>query len=52
MVAEAEEFADADKQVKGRVDARNGLETYVYNMRSTMDDKLGDKLSPDDSSTV
>ena len=52
MVSEAEEFADADKKVKGRVDARNGLETYVYNMRSTMDDKLGDKLSPDDKDTV
>lgn len=52
MVQEAEEFADADKKVKGRVDARNALETYVYNLRSTMDDKLGDKLSPDDKDTV
>ena len=52
MVQEAEEFADADKKVKGRVDARNALETYTFNMRSTMDDKLGDKLSADDKDTV
>ena len=52
MVQEGEEFAEADKKVKGRVDARNALETYVFNMRSTMDDKLGDKLSADDKDTV
>ena len=52
MVDEAEEFADQDKKVKGRVDARNQLETYCYNMRSTIDDKLGDKLSADDKATV
>ena len=33
MVSEAEEFAEADKKVKGRVDARNQLETYCYNMK-------------------
>ena len=52
MVQEAEEFADQDKKVKGRVDAKNALETYVYNLRSTMDDKLGEKLAPDDRDTV
>ena len=44
MVQEAEEFAEADKKVKGRVDARNQLETYCYNMKTTIDDKLGDKV--------
>lgn len=52
MVSEAEEFAEADKKVKGRVDARNSLETYLYNMRSTIDDKLGDKLGADEKATV
>ena len=33
MVQEAEEFADQDKKVKERVDARNQLETYVYNIK-------------------
>ena len=52
MVREAEEFAEEDKKVKEKIDARNGLETYCYNMRSTIDDKLGDKLSEDDKATV
>lgn len=52
MVSEAEEFAEADKKVKGRIDARNKLETYAYNMRSTIGDKLGDKLSDSDKATV
>ena len=30
--------------MKGRVDARNQLETYCYNMKTTIDDKLGDKV--------
>jgi hypothetical protein len=33
MVSEAEEFAEQDKKVKERIDARNQLETYVYNMK-------------------
>ncbi|KAK9807038.1 hypothetical protein WJX72_011525 [[Myrmecia] bisecta] len=52
MVREAEEFADADKKVKGRIDARNQLETYCYNMKSTIEDKLGDKLEEDDKEKV
>ncbi|KAK9808266.1 hypothetical protein WJX73_005089 [Symbiochloris irregularis] len=52
MVSEAEEFADADKKVKGRIDARNKLETYCYNMKSTIGDKLGDKISEEDKETV
>ena len=39
-------------QLKGRIDARNGLETYCYNMKSTISDKLGDKLSEDDKEKV
>ena len=31
MVREAEEYADEDKKVKERIDARNGLESYLYN---------------------
>jgi hypothetical protein len=33
MVSEAEEFAEQDKKVKGRIDARNQLETYCFNMK-------------------
>merc|ERR1712161_56751 len=51
MVREAEEFADEDKLVKERIDARNGLESFVYNLKNTLDDDekgLADKLSPED----
>merc|ERR1712151_1236564 len=38
MVREAEEFAEEDKKVKDRIDARNGLESYLYNLKNTLDD--------------
>ncbi|KAJ8447835.1 hypothetical protein Cgig2_015198 [Carnegiea gigantea] len=54
MVKEAEEFAEEDKKVKERVDARNKLETYIYNMRSTIEDKdkLADKIDSDDKEKI
>merc|ERR1712099_56454 len=51
MVREAEEYADEDKKVKERIDARNGLESFVYNLKNTLEDDekgLADKLSPED----
>jgi heat shock protein 5 len=51
MVREAEEFADEDRMVKERIDAKNGLEGYLYNLKNTLDDDekgLADKLSEDD----
>lgn len=52
MVKEAEEFAEQDKAVKERIDARNSLETYCYNMKNTIEDKLGDKLDEDDKKKI
>lgn len=40
-----------DKAVKERVDARNKLETYLYNMKSTAEDKMKDKVRRPGSST-
>ncbi|CAM6016825.1 unnamed protein product [Sphagnum balticum] len=34
MVQEAEEFEEEDRKVKEQIDARNRLETYVYNMKN------------------
>lgn len=51
MVREAEEFAEEDKKVKGRIDARNGLESYLYNLKNTLEDDekgLGDNISAQD----
>eukprot|EP00898_Chlorokybus_atmophyticus_P002387 jgi/Chlat1/3149/Chrsp21S03378 len=54
MVREAEEFAEEDKKVKERIDARNQLETYCYNMKNTINDsdKLGDKIGEDDKEAI
>ncbi|GMY21695.1 mediator of RNA polymerase II transcription subunit 37a-like [Fagus crenata] len=54
MVKEAEEFAEEDKTVKERIDARNKLETYIYTMRSTIGDKdkLADKIDSDDKEKI
>lgn len=41
-----------DKKVKGKVDARNQLETYAYSMRSTVDDKMKGKISEADKESV
>ncbi|XP_010475731.1 PREDICTED: probable mediator of RNA polymerase II transcription subunit 37b isoform X1 [Camelina sativa] len=50
MVREAEEFAEEDRIVREKIDARNKLETYVYNMKSTVEDKekLAEKISDED----
>ena len=40
MVKAAEEFKDADEKQKQRVEAKNGVEGYVYNIRNTL--KNGD----------
>jgi heat shock protein 5 len=38
--------------VKAKVDARNKLETYLYNMKSTVEDKMKDKIDEDDREKV
>jgi len=47
MVQEAEEFAEEDKKVQERVTAKNGLESYLYNLKNTLDDEekgIADKI--------
>ncbi|KAK8531644.1 hypothetical protein V6N12_053111 [Hibiscus sabdariffa] len=54
MVKEAEEFAEEDRKVREKIDSRNKLETYIYNMRSSIDDKdkLADKIDSDDKEKI
>ncbi|KAH9602467.1 hypothetical protein KSS87_003229 [Heliosperma pusillum] len=52
MVKEAEEFAEEDQKLRERVDARNKLETYTYNMKNTIEDKLADKIDSDDKEKI
>ncbi|XP_073117113.1 luminal-binding protein 3-like [Elaeis guineensis] len=50
MVKEAEMFAEEDKKIKESINAKNRFENYVYNMKSTINDKdkLADKIESDD----
>lgn len=55
MVREAEEFADEDAKVKEKVDKRNALEGYAYNLRNTLNDEekgIADKISEEDKETL
>ncbi|XP_052454592.1 endoplasmic reticulum chaperone BiP [Carassius gibelio] len=54
MVKEAERFADEDKKLKERIDARNELEGYAYSLKNQIGDKekLGSKLSSDDKEAI
>ena len=52
MVEEAEKYAAEDEANKLRIEAKNGLENYAYQMKSTMgDEKLAGKLSDDDKAS-
>jgi len=54
MVQEAEEAADDDKKAKERVEARNSLENYIYQIRNSINDneKLGSKIGEEDKETI
>ncbi|XP_056434627.1 endoplasmic reticulum chaperone BiP [Gadus chalcogrammus] len=54
MVNDAERFADEDKKLKERIDARNELESYAYSLKNQVGDKekLGGKLSDEDKETI
>jgi len=55
MVQEAEEFAEEDKKVKARVDKRNALEGYAYQLRNSLNDEekgVADKIEEDDKETL
>merc|ERR1712187_1023868 len=44
-------YAEEDRNVKERIDARNGLESYVYNLKNQLEDDengLADKISSED----
>ncbi|XP_071820256.1 endoplasmic reticulum chaperone BiP-like [Apostichopus japonicus] len=54
MVADAEKFAEEDKIVKERVEARNDLEGFAYSLKNQLKDeeKLGGKLSEEEKETI
>ena len=54
MIRDAEKFADQDKALKEKIDAKNSLENYVYTMRNTIEDKekLADKIDAEDKDKI
>lgn len=53
MVADAERYKGEDDKMRGKVEAKNGLEAYAYNMRNTLtDEKLKDKIEESDKQTI
>merc|ERR1711862_939359 len=52
MVKEAEDFAEEDAKEKAKVQARNDLEAYLYNLKNSINDALERKFSEDDKSTL
>jgi heat shock protein 1/8 len=53
MVKEAEKYKAEDEDVKKKVEAKNSLENYAYNMRNSVrDDKIAGKLDPADKEKI
>ena len=53
MVNDAETFKAEDEKQKERISAKNGLESYCFNMKTTIeDDKVKDKISDDDRKAI
>jgi len=54
MINDAEKFADEDAKLKGKVEARNELESYAYSLKNQIGDKekLGGKLSDEEKEKI
>ncbi|CAM0872519.1 unnamed protein product [Alopecurus aequalis] len=53
MVQEAEKYKAEDEEHKKKVDSKNALENYAYNMRNTIkDDKIASKLPEADKNKI
>merc|ERR1712047_55652 len=53
MVNDAERFKDEDDKQKDRIAAKNGLESYIFNLKSSLDkEDVKTKLSPEELSAA
>ena len=54
MINDAEKFADEDAKLKGKVQARNELESKAYSLQNQLSDKekLGGKLSDEETAKI
>lgn len=53
MVREGEEMKEHDALLKKRIDAKNGLENYTYNIKNALnDEKTKDKFTDEDKEKI
>ncbi|KAH8918891.1 heat shock cognate 70 [Atractiella rhizophila] len=52
MVAEAEKYKAEDEAAASRISAKNGLESYVYNLKNSIEGDLKDKLQGEDKTNL
>merc|ERR1712117_671049 len=54
MLKAAEEFAEEDRMMREKIEAKNGLESFAFGLKSQLEDeeKLAGKLSEEDKDTV
>jgi len=53
MVNDAEKYKADDEKQKDRISSKNGLESYCFNMKTTIEDeKMKDKISDDDRKAI
>lgn len=53
MVEEAERFKTEDEVIRKKIDAKNGLETYVYSLKNTLqDDKISSRIDADEENIL
>ena len=54
MVAEAEKYAEEDKEIRKKIESRNGLENYAFSLKNQVNDEagLGGKIEEEDKEAV
>lgn len=52
MLSEAEKYKAEDEAAASRIQAKNGLESYSYNLKNSVEGDLKDKLDASDKATL
>merc|ERR1719453_1273164 len=54
MIKDSEKYAEEDKAIKAKIDAKNQFENYISQMKNSIEDKdkLAEKLSDEDKSKI
>jgi heat shock protein 1/8 len=52
MVSDAEKYAEDDKKHADRIQSKNGLESYSFSLKNSLDNDLKDKLDAGDAEAI